>query len=104
VTNNLRDIPTDVDAGKRTLAVVLGDRRTRTLYPSLVVARSRGVGRRLVAPARCWRCSPRRSRTRRSAPSAPASSDARSCPVLQGTGKLQLAYGALLGAGLALSG
>jgi 1,4-dihydroxy-2-naphthoate polyprenyltransferase len=37
VANNLRDIPTDVDAGKRTLAVTLGDRRTRTLYVLLVL-------------------------------------------------------------------
>ena len=29
VVNNLRDIPTDTAAGKRTLAVVLGERRTR---------------------------------------------------------------------------
>jgi 1,4-dihydroxy-2-naphthoate octaprenyltransferase len=37
VTNNLRDIPTDTVAGKRTLAVKLGDRRTRWLYVGLVV-------------------------------------------------------------------
>jgi len=36
VANNLRDIPTDVEAGKRTLAVVLGDERTRLLYALLV--------------------------------------------------------------------
>ena len=36
VANNLRDIPTDTVAGKRTLAVVLGDRRTRVLYAVLV--------------------------------------------------------------------
>jgi 1,4-dihydroxy-2-naphthoate polyprenyltransferase len=36
VANNLRDIPTDRAAGKRTLAVVLGDARTRGLYALLV--------------------------------------------------------------------
>ncbi len=36
VANNLRDIPTDEAAGKRTLAVRLGDRRTRLLYVGLV--------------------------------------------------------------------
>ena len=38
VANNLRDIPTDEESGKRTLAVRLGDRRTRTLYRALVVS------------------------------------------------------------------
>ncbi len=38
VANNLRDIPTDAASGKRTAAVRLGDRRTRTLYRSCVVA------------------------------------------------------------------
>jgi 1,4-dihydroxy-2-naphthoate octaprenyltransferase len=37
VANNLRDIPTDKDSGKITLAVRLGDARTRLLYQSLVV-------------------------------------------------------------------
>jgi 1,4-dihydroxy-2-naphthoate octaprenyltransferase len=34
--NNLRDIPTDIEAGKRTLAVRLGDAGTRRLYLALV--------------------------------------------------------------------
>nr|WP_220481403.1 1,4-dihydroxy-2-naphthoate polyprenyltransferase [Nocardioides ginsengisegetis] len=38
VVNNLRDIPTDTVAGKRTLAVLLGDARTRGLYALLVLA------------------------------------------------------------------
>jgi 1,4-dihydroxy-2-naphthoate octaprenyltransferase len=36
VINNLRDIPTDRDVGKRTLAVRLGDRRTRWFYVVLI--------------------------------------------------------------------
>ena len=36
VANNLRDIPTDTESGKRTLAVLLGDRDTRLLYLALV--------------------------------------------------------------------
>lgn len=38
VTNNLRDIPGDSLVGKRTLAVRLGDRRTRSLFFALVGA------------------------------------------------------------------
>ncbi|HKP42754.1 1,4-dihydroxy-2-naphthoate polyprenyltransferase [Mycobacterium sp.] len=37
VANNLRDIPTDKESGKITLAVRLGDARTRLLYRALVV-------------------------------------------------------------------
>jgi 1,4-dihydroxy-2-naphthoate polyprenyltransferase len=37
VANNLRDIPTDGESGKITLAVRLGDARTRLLYQALVV-------------------------------------------------------------------
>src|SRR3954451_14401962 len=37
VANNLRDIPTDREAGKNTLAVRLGDSRTRALYVLLML-------------------------------------------------------------------
>ena len=37
VANNLRDIPTDKESGKITLAVRLGDARTRLLYQALVL-------------------------------------------------------------------
>ncbi|MDO7868609.1 1,4-dihydroxy-2-naphthoate polyprenyltransferase [Nocardioides jiangxiensis] len=38
VANNLRDIPTDTVSGKMTLAVRLGDHRTRGLYAALTAA------------------------------------------------------------------
>ncbi|UFU02496.1 1,4-dihydroxy-2-naphthoate polyprenyltransferase [Ruania suaedae] len=38
MVNNIRDIPTDTVAGKRTLAVRLGDRRARVAYTGLLVA------------------------------------------------------------------
>ena len=38
VVNNLRDIPTDTAAGKRTLAVVLGKRRTQAEFGALLGA------------------------------------------------------------------
>ncbi|MGW5111603.1 1,4-dihydroxy-2-naphthoate polyprenyltransferase [Nocardia sp. NPDC004123] len=37
VTNNLRDIPTDTESGKLTLAVRLGDAHTRTLHMVLIL-------------------------------------------------------------------
>lgn len=60
VVNNLRDRATDEVSGKRTLAVVLGDRRTRLQYalftllayviPVLLVAFSRWVGTWVLLP------------------------------------------------------
>ena len=54
VVNNLRDIPTDTVAGKRTLAVVLGDERTRYLYALLVGVAAVAVV--AVAAASTWWC------------------------------------------------
>ena len=66
VVNNLRDIPTDTAAGKRTLAVRLGDRRTRWLYVRWSSRRSasswsprsgaRRPGRSPAPPSPCRRC------------------------------------------------
>ncbi|MDQ3156041.1 MAG: 1,4-dihydroxy-2-naphthoate polyprenyltransferase [Actinomycetota bacterium] len=44
VANNLRDIPTDVETGKRTLAVVLGDARSRTFYLVLILIAIAAMG------------------------------------------------------------
>ena len=54
VANNLRDIPTDREVGKRTLAVVLGPERTRGLYALLVLAAAVAVV--AVAAATTWWC------------------------------------------------
>ena len=64
VTNNLRDIPTDTTSGKRTLAVRLGDSRTRLLYLALVIAAGGRDRRRrstsfMVAAYRAARIRPR---------------------------------------------
>ena len=52
VANNLRDIPTDTVAGKMTLAVRLGDSRTRTLYQALLVIA--GTVTALLSSASPW--------------------------------------------------
>ena len=99
VANNLRDIPTDEVAGKRTLAVVLGDRRTRLLYVGLVaasfVAAALTGGGLLALPALALAV-PLVRAVRGGA------SGRDLVPVLGGTGRLQLAQAVLLGLGLAL--
>ena len=52
VANNLRDIPTDREAGKNTLAVRLGDPRTRSLFVLLLLAAA--VALVAVAVATTW--------------------------------------------------
>lgn len=103
VTNNLRDIPTDTLAGKRTLAVVLGERRSRLLYPSL-------IGAALLVPIALAPAVPTALLALLAAPLAidpvakvragVAGRDL--VAVLAATGMLQLAYAGLLALGLAL--
>lgn len=52
VANNLRDIPTDSQTGKRTLAVRLGDQRTRALYLALMLAA--GLATAIAAALSTW--------------------------------------------------
>ncbi len=105
VANNLRDIPSDAAAGKRTLAVQVGDPLTRTLFvalvagaflalPVLALARPGALLAALSAPLAL---APVR-RVLREAQGADL------VPALEATGRLQLGFGVLLAAGVALSG
>lgn len=104
VTNNLRDIPTDTASGKRTLAVLLGDRRSRLLYPTLVVlallvpvALAPAVPTALLALLAVPLAVGPVARVRDGAIGLDL------VPVLAGTGRLQLVFGILLGLGLVLA-
>jgi 1,4-dihydroxy-2-naphthoate octaprenyltransferase len=106
VVNNLRDIPTDTVAGKRTLAVVLGDDRTRALYLLLVLAAA--VACVAVAAATTWWAlaglgflvpALRGLRVVRSGAVGPAL-----VPVLQSTGLAELAWAVLVFGALVLAG
>lgn len=106
VVNNLRDIPGDTHAGKQTLAVRLGDRRTRALYTLLVVATFvavplvAGPGSRpaaALALAAVILAQPPVLQVLQGAQGKAL------IPVLGATGRVQLAFGALFTIGLALS-
>jgi 1,4-dihydroxy-2-naphthoate polyprenyltransferase len=105
VVNNLRDIEGDALVGKRTLAVLLGDRKTRLLFAGLFVVAFAVIA--AVGVARPWALlgllagplAVPPARTVLSGERGPALIGA-----LAGAGVLTLATGVLLGAGLALSG
>lgn len=103
VVNNLRDIPTDTASGKRTLAVRLGDRATRVLYLALVAG---ALALAIVcAIDRPWSLLALLATAVAIAPVRRVRSGAVGrdlIAVLGATGKVQLAYGALLTLGLSL--
>ena len=105
VVNNLRDIPGDTVAGKRTLAVKLGADRTRALYALLVVAAAAAVV--AVAVSTTWWALLGLGFL---APAVPAvrvvtggATGPDLVPVLQQTGLAQLVWAALVAAALALA-
>jgi 1,4-dihydroxy-2-naphthoate polyprenyltransferase len=105
VVNNLRDVEGDAAVGKRTLAVLVGDRGTRVLFAALpVVAFAVVVAIGVVRP---WALLALLAVPLAVPPVRTVLSGGRG-PVLigalQGTGLLTLATGVLFGVGLALSG
>ncbi|MEY3680676.1 MAG: 1,4-dihydroxy-2-naphthoate octaprenyltransferase [Actinomycetota bacterium] len=105
VTNNLRDIPSDRESGKRTLAVRLGDSRTRGLFVALLVVgftalMVAGVSRPEVLIGLA--AIPLAIAPIRTVNSGAIGRDL--VAVLEGTGRLQLVFGCLTtGALIALS-
>jgi 1,4-dihydroxy-2-naphthoate octaprenyltransferase len=104
VANNLRDRPTDAVVGKRTLAVLLGDRRTRFLFTGLIaVAFLTQIVLALLQPW-CWlgllavplALPPIRAALR-------GASGRELIPVLVGTARLELVYAVALTGGFLLS-
>lgn len=101
VANNLRDIPTDRDAGKVTLAVRLGDLRTRAMFVGLLVLPFVFVI--LAATVRPWAllavlAAPLAGLAARPVWRGATGKDL--IPVLEATGRTQLAFGLLLSIGL----
>jgi 1,4-dihydroxy-2-naphthoate octaprenyltransferase len=101
VANNLRDIPTDQSHGKKTVAVRLGQTRTRRLYAALLILALVCVlvagiiyPTALVALLSFVLAIPLLRRVLGGAVGRDL------IPVLSGTGRLELVYGALLAIGL----
>jgi 1,4-dihydroxy-2-naphthoate octaprenyltransferase len=107
VVNNLRDVPTDAIAGKRTLAVRIGEARTRQLFVSAI-----GLGVLLaiigepIAAMSAW---PMLAIIALPLAREPVNAvrgggvGRALIPALGGTGKLELAVAVLLAAGLLLA-
>jgi 1,4-dihydroxy-2-naphthoate polyprenyltransferase len=103
VVNNLRDLPTDAAAGKRTLAVRLGNAHTRTLFAGLLLTAWFAVVPALVShplAALTFLPLPFAFQPTRHVLGGAAGLDL--VPVLRIIGQLELAYGLLLGLGLGL--
>jgi 1,4-dihydroxy-2-naphthoate octaprenyltransferase len=107
VVNNLRDIPGDTEVGKNTLAVRLGDPRTRGLYVTLIVGSLVGGVLVAVLGHRLWALLVVAAAVAAVRPVRTVLAGARGrdlIAVLADTGRLQLVFGLLFTLGLALSG
>jgi len=104
LANNLRDIPTDAVAGKRTLAVRLGDRGTRMAY-LLSVAAPFVVAVAIAVPDYLWALLALLALPLAVPPLRLVSNGATGrdlVPVLSGTGRLLLGYAVALSLGLVI--
>jgi 1,4-dihydroxy-2-naphthoate octaprenyltransferase len=106
VVNNLRDIPGDTASGKRTLAVRLGDQRTRILFavlmalPFVLLPFIAGLSGRIIG-ALAFGALPLGTR-----PLTAVLGGARGpglIPALAGTARVELVYGVLLAIGLVIA-
>ena len=104
VANNLRDIPTDTQSQKMTLAVRLGDARTRLLYQGLLA--SAGVLTLVLMAATPW-CAVGLLATplalRAAAPVRSGRTGPQLIPVLRDTGLTMLVWAVAVAIALALS-
>jgi 1,4-dihydroxy-2-naphthoate octaprenyltransferase len=103
VANNLRDIPTDTQSGKVTLAVRLGDARTRLLYQGLLVVA--GLSTLSLIAATPWCATAFVAlplAVRAAAPVRRGGSGRELIPVLRDTGLTMLMWSACVGLALAL--
>ena len=104
VTNNLRDIPTDRETNKITLAVRLGDQRTRWLFVALLLAPFAIAVIIAIGRPPVWMTFAALPLCGLAIKPVLANAEGRELiPVLEATGKIQLLYGVLLTVGLALS-
>ncbi len=103
VINNLRDIPSDAASGKRTLAVRLGPPATRVLYAAVILAAfavAAAMGASRIGSLATLAALPVAAGPLRRV--AAGEDGPGLIPVLGATGRLQLAFGALLALGIAL--
>ena len=105
VVNNLRDIDGDAAVGKRTLAVLLGERATRVFFTALLVVPFVGIA--AIGVVRPWALLGLLAAPLAVPPVRTVLRGGRGpalIAALQGTGLLTLVTGVLLALGLALSG